>query len=77
MRKHLRGQNEIGKWLEYRDPEQKHRCVMMHAPRDTDTASIAVSEPTLTTQLPAKKQPTRHGKDASVAVVEQLLLARW
>lgn len=25
-------QNEIGRWVEYRLPEQKHLCAMMHAP---------------------------------------------
>lgn len=33
-------QNKIGRWVDYRLPEQKHLCAMMHAPRDT--ASIAV-----------------------------------
>lgn len=47
-------QDKIGRWVEYRLPEQKHLCAMMHAPRDT--ASIAV-------ECAGPKQLTRHGID--------------
>lgn len=46
-------QNKIGRWVEYRLPEQKHLCAMMHAPRDT-ASRLPLSVPAPTNQTPAQ-----------------------